>query len=294
MNENLYPDRSARVRAFTLVELLVVIGIIALLISILLPSLNSARRAAQSTVCLAQLRQLGVAITGYAVDNRGHVVPTRVKSAAGNDFWSVLLIASKYIPKQNTNATSLEAARSVLVCPSIRNIKAIASTDTDGYSQITSAVILPNLVYDVGYAINGSTQYTAGDGASSVPDLTDAAYRLPATAISFSPAVTNAPLKKMSQLKTSDMVILFDGWSYNPSQELTINGAPTVSRITGARHGRWRPERVTTSGSTNLLFLDGHAASYNRADLPQRSTEYIGTRVQMIPASRVLFNVLQQ
>src|SRR2546429_1495917 len=57
--------------AFTLVELLVVIGIIAILISVLLPVLASARRAGYKTKCLASLHQIGDGFKMYASENKG-------------------------------------------------------------------------------------------------------------------------------------------------------------------------------------------------------------------------------
>jgi prepilin-type N-terminal cleavage/methylation domain-containing protein/prepilin-type processing-associated H-X9-DG protein len=64
------PSLSRRA-AFTLVELLVVIGIIAVLVGILLPSLARARESAKSTQCAAQLRNLGQALLMYANENGG-------------------------------------------------------------------------------------------------------------------------------------------------------------------------------------------------------------------------------
>jgi prepilin-type N-terminal cleavage/methylation domain-containing protein/prepilin-type processing-associated H-X9-DG protein len=68
-------DHSGSRRGFTLMELLVVVSIIALLMSLLLPSLGGAKEAARSSVCASNQRQLAVAAAAYANDSQDWMNP---------------------------------------------------------------------------------------------------------------------------------------------------------------------------------------------------------------------------
>ena len=85
-----------RQRGFTLVELLVVISIIALLISLLLPSLRKAREMAKSTVCLSNMRQMGLSLTTYAFENDDYIPAASCGSANSpeENYW--LCVLQKY------------------------------------------------------------------------------------------------------------------------------------------------------------------------------------------------------
>src|SRR5438094_4924864 len=98
--------KTQRFQGFTLVELLVVIGIIAVLVGILLPALTKARRSAATLQCSSNMKQIATAMIMYINAYKGHLPPSQVE--VGNPqyvqgwWWPNELVRGKFI-----QATSL-------------------------------------------------------------------------------------------------------------------------------------------------------------------------------------------
>lgn len=91
------PDRNFNKSAFTLVELLVVIAIIAMLLAIMTPVINKAREAAKKTICLSNMRQMGIAVLCYHENFEGRFPPSSCHISDENwqQYW--LYAISKYV-----------------------------------------------------------------------------------------------------------------------------------------------------------------------------------------------------
>jgi prepilin-type N-terminal cleavage/methylation domain-containing protein len=96
MKKSPSPHSSERF-GFTLVELLVVIGIIALLISVLLPALGKARRQANIAVCMSNERQIGLAMVMYSQDSQGWLPLIKGDTSWNGPYWYIPLC--KYMGK---------------------------------------------------------------------------------------------------------------------------------------------------------------------------------------------------
>jgi prepilin-type N-terminal cleavage/methylation domain-containing protein len=125
--------------AFTLIELLTVISIIAVLAALLFPALTSAIESNRQTKCLSNLKQIGAGVMLYVGDNDGELPNFRVDAPDGSDdsyIWQSPQIVGKYVGYgvENTSAgrpTCPPAIETVWSCPSANPDKDWYGTEPD-------------------------------------------------------------------------------------------------------------------------------------------------------------------
>lgn len=212
--------------AFTLVELLVVVAIIAVLAGMLLPAIVHVQRLARSTACQSHLRQVGMAFLTYA-DDQNDLIPTLRR--VGGGLWPGLL--ATYLGVSNPNSTAAIGSRSVFWgCPAYLR------------SRERAASVTPEVnAWDTGY---GMSIYPRRGTNAALYWVRNAYWTNHANEIG------PQPIRLSAVTHTSQRIAIADSpfyWSW-PSNVLTYHDADADPR---------RRHRTTA----NALFFDGHVAA---------------------------------
>jgi len=257
-SEHARPHRR-RPRAFTLVELLVVIGIIALLISILLPALNKARDQAKIIQCLSNLRSIGHGFLLYIHDSKGFLPPAQFNKANGtNMHYASYLVAGRYIPAPRVADTSfgfevqVVGERSVFHCPDGATgriggppLQPLSHTDGRGAFLWRNGIFgEPTTFVDTWYGVNAMALNDTANHTKRQKLFPMRVLKETAAGALMPPGITLSRIRDIK--KSSQVTLIYDGVQAHSGDARRIN----------ARHGR--------RTKTNFLFADGHAATLDR------------------------------
>jgi prepilin-type N-terminal cleavage/methylation domain-containing protein/prepilin-type processing-associated H-X9-DG protein len=264
--------RLHRTRGFTLVELLVVIGIIALLISILLPSLNRARETANRVKCSANLKSLGQSLLLYANDNKGLYPRTIITNP----------VPSLLIPTWGSGYTSTSPFRGMYPDRPADNDISAAIFLLMNAAELTSEVFTcPSSSaekWDFGGGVNTSHNWSNWNGITDLNKYLSYSYQNP---YGDSNAITAG--YKLTSSTGADFCIFAD---QNPGaivQYDSLNSVSTNDNVLGVTNlsstTEMRQGNSNNHGKSgqNILYGDGHV-DWSKDPFAGRGGDNIYTR----------------
>lgn len=239
--------------AFTLVELMVVITIIAVLAAILLPAIGNVLKTADNLQCRNNLRQIAMSVLSYTTDYQGAIPPTMVKRKGGKIYYWCNLLAMRDLAGENTAGKTDAGGKlvrtsqnTVLLCPSssldyVEESDSFTTPDHDlaqGWYRVGNA----EFATDCSYYWNG---YTGTD--------TDLRRRIPSLYVDES---ADDPEQRIYHNiaevpQRSHLAMVMDG--------VFFDGDSKPQRI-AARHPGAYGERCLT----NIAFYDAHVEALDR------------------------------
>ncbi len=280
--------------AFTLVEMLVVIGIVGILSALLLPALTASREQARAAKCMANLRQIGIGLTMYSGTHSDYIVPSYnlpwAPGATANvtggpdqplEGWACILDRDGFIPGDNRDRST----DSAFCCPNTVDVEGMAGgqtgTDQDnpqgwtdwplvfttvgGDSEPKIAVTIPSRGYNkiirVSYWLNAYNPIGSAPASIAESEL----YYTSSAGLGPDDEGQFIRLHITRRVTCPDRLIVVADGLYMGRQSVTRMGDAN-SRI-AYRH--WRQSGSASAAAANVLLADGHVARVTGDSFPR-------------------------